>query len=157
MGLADSIANELVSDLPLRQLIALSADATVGVAVREMRYKRLGCAVVVDAVGNPLGTFTERTLIDLLLQQSDRLGEILVRDHLSVNWSVVKKSDPLTKMVDAIQHGRAKFVVVVDDDGRAVALTGQRGLSEYVAEHYPNQVTVQRVGGRPGIETREGA
>ena len=47
-------------------------------------------------------------------------------------------------------------VVVTDDDGRVDALTGQKGLMEYVAEHFPKQVMVQRIGS-PVIQDREGA
>ena len=49
-------------------------------------------------------------------------------------------------------RGRAaRFLCVLDEDGRTrVALTGQKGLSEYIADHFPQQVMVQRVGGKPG-------
>ena len=45
----------------------------------------------------------------------------------------------------------------VDDQGKLVGLTGQKGLMEYVAEHFPGEVMVQRVGEKPYTQSREGA
>jgi hypothetical protein len=56
-----------------------------------------------------------------------------------------------------MQTKNLRFVVVTDEDGKAIALTGQKGLMEYVAEHFPQQVMVQRVGVKPYSSQREGA
>jgi hypothetical protein len=45
---------------------------------------------------------------------------------------------------------------VVDEEGKVTALAGQKSLMEYVAEHFPGQVMVQRIGCPPCSE-REGA
>ncbi len=50
-----------------------------------------------------------------------------------------------------------RFLCVVDEDRRVVGLTGQKGLMEYVADHFPRQVMVQRIGCTPFLATREGA
>jgi CBS domain-containing protein len=38
-----------------------------------------------------------------------------------------------------------RFVVVVDDEGRLSALTGQKGLMEYVAEQFHREVVAHRI------------
>lgn len=157
MGLIENIQRECVRDLPLREAIKIAADKSVSAAVELMREKQLGCAIVVDDQDKPLGVFTERTVIDLLLQQPKDLAGVCVVDHLEADWFCVREDDPLTKVVQAIQEKGARFLCVTDADGRVIALTGQKGLSEYVADHFPQQVMVQRVGGKPGTETREGA
>ena len=40
---------------------------------------------------------------------------------------------------------------------RIAGLTGQKGLIEFVADHFPGQVMVQRIGGQPYPSDREGA
>ena len=50
-----------------------------------------------------------------------------------------------------------RFVCVVDETGRAVALTGQRGVMEYIAGHYPRRIWPSRTACRPYFQTREGA
>jgi CBS domain-containing protein len=157
MRLEENVRRECVSDLPLREAIIIRPDTPVTAAIELMREKQLGCAIVVDSEEKALGTFTERTVIDLLLQQPSSLNELVVGDHLDAEWFAVKQSDPISTVLEMIQERSVRFVCVFDDDGKPVALTGQKGLSEYVAEHFPRQVMAQRVGGRPGMETREGA
>jgi CBS domain-containing protein len=157
MRLQENLKRECVSDLPLREAIVIQTDTTVSAAIELMRERQLGCAVVTDADGKPLGTFTERTIIDLVLQQPDNLNALAVGDYMDEEWFSVKQTDSICTVLETIQRRAARFVCVLDEDGKVVALTGQKGLSEYVAEHFPRQVVAQSVGGKPGMETREGA
>ncbi|MCH5377927.1 MAG: CBS domain-containing protein [Planctomycetes bacterium] len=157
MGLIENFQRERVRDVPLREAVKVSPDLSVSAAVELMQEKQLGCAVVVDDQDRPLGIFTERTVIDLLLQQSGDMDAISVKDHLDPNWSCVREDDPLSTLVEAVQDKGARFLCVTDADGRVIALTGQKGLAEYVADHFPRQVMVQRLGGKPGTVEREGA
>jgi CBS domain-containing protein len=157
MGLKENLHSECVSNLPCREAILIPPETTVRQAAETMQAKKLGCAVVVDAEGKPIGIFTERTLIELLLQQIDNLGGIPVRDHLETEWFCAQSSDPISAVLDAVQKRGARFVCELDEQGKAIGLTGQKGLSEYIADHFPEQVMVQRIGGNPGTETREGA
>ena len=45
----------------------------------------------------------------------------------------------------------------VNDADVVVGLTGQKGLMEYIADLFPQEVHVQRVGTKPFPATREGA
>jgi len=157
MGLKKNLQSETVSKLPCREAIRIQPETTVRQAVEILQSKQLGCAVVVDAEDKPVGIFTERTLIDLLLQQPDDLEKVQVRDHLESEWFCVQSSDPIATVLDLVQNRGARFVCELDEQGKVKGLTGQKGLSEYVADHFPEQVMVQRVGGQPGMETREGA
>ena len=157
MGLQNNIQSERVARLPLREGIIVAADATVRSVMDRMRQRQLGCAIVVDPDGRPLGTFSERTVIELLLQQPDQLEQLTVGRALDEAWYQVRNTDPIVAVLDLVQQQGARFVCVIDEQGRAVGLTGQKGLSEYIADHYPQQVMIQRVGGRPGQLAREGA
>lgn len=157
MGLKENLQSETVSKLPCREAILIQPGTSVRQAVEIMQGKKLGCAVVVDAEGKPVGIFTERTLIELLLEQPDTLGEIPVRNHLKAECFCVHSNDPISAVLDLVQKRGARFVCELDEHGKAIGLTGQKGLSEYIAEHFPEQVMVQRIGGQPGMETREGA
>jgi hypothetical protein len=72
-------------------------------------------------------------------------------------WCCVNTSDPIAKVVAAMQAQNVRFVCVLDDEGRVTALSGQKGVMEYVAEHFPGQVMVQRIGCAPYTQQREGA
>ncbi|NLF70236.1 MAG: CBS domain-containing protein [Candidatus Anammoximicrobium sp.] len=157
MGLKENLHSESVSRLPCREAILMPPETSVRQAAEILQSKKLGCAVVVDAEGKPIGVFTERTLIALLLQRPDNLDQIPVGEHLETEWFCVRDTDPISVVVDLIRKRGARFICEVDEAGKAIGLTGQKGLSEYIADHFPEQVMVQRVGGQLGMETREGA
>ncbi len=157
MGLKENLQTETVSKLPCREAILVPPDMSVRQAAEILQSKKLGCAVVVDPEHKPIGVFTERTLIALLLLQPDNLDNIPVRDHLEAEWFCVHDSDPISAVLDLVQNRGARFVCELDEQGKAIGLTGQKGLSEYIADHFPEQVMVQRVGGQLGMENREGA
>lgn len=157
MGLIENIQDERVRDLSLREAIKITADLPVSVAVERMRAKELGCAIVVDDQDRPLGVFTERSVIDLMLQPPVDWDSLPVGQHLEADWFCVSQDDPLSELVHAICERRARFFCVTDAAGHVVGLTGQKALSEYIAEHFPQLVMAQPVGSKPGTETREGA
>lgn len=156
MGLRQDLSSQPVSELPLRELICVVRGAAVREAVGLMRRKGLGCVVVVDDDQRPLGKFTERILIKLLIQGDSALDDP-VSQHMASVWKTVRLSDKIEKVMDAMQEKGLRFVVVVDDQGKACALTGQRGLMEYIADHFPRAVKVQAIGSRVAMDEREGA
>ncbi len=156
MGLRQDILREPVSELVLRELIALKPGDTVRRAVAKMREKKLGCVVVVDADGRPLGKFTERLLIKLLLAGPQRLEEP-VASHMAAVWGTIKLTDPIAKAIRVMQDKSLRFLIVLESDGRAVGLTGQRGLMEYIADHFPRAVKGQTMDSKLYMDQREGA
>ncbi len=157
MGLREDILSHPVSELDLREILTLSPDDTVQAAVRLMRLKRLGCVMVVDEQGKPLGKFTEHRLLVKLVEDAQALIRPL-KDVMVNDWAEVKLNDPIAKVLDAMQNHGMRFVIVLDDDGKAIALTGQRGMMEYIADHFPRQVKVHMIDdAKLYMDQREGA
>jgi len=156
MGLEKDIQNEPVSSLPLRRLITVPPGMKVREAIAQMRAQGLGCVVVVDDEGKPLGKFTERILINMLLHDPDALDRA-VGEHMSGVHDTVPVDAPIARVVDTLESHDLRFIVVTDADGKATALTGQRGVSEYIADHFPRIVATARVGAKPYTKNREGA
>lgn len=156
MGLFENVRNETVSRLALRPTVIIESDATVRDVVEQLREAHLGCAIATDADGKPRGMFTEAMLRSLIAQDPAAINEP-VESHLAKTFPWVKTSDRIETVLAAMEAKNVRFVVVVDDDGAVVGLTGQKGLMEYVAEHFPGEVLVQRVGTKAYPEKREGA
>jgi len=157
MGLYEDILSAAVTELDLRELIAVRPETTVREAIQLMRKKSLGCTVVVDDAGKPLGKFTERGLVALLLSRQDALDQPVSEHMDEETWCYVKNTDPIAAVLTCMQQHGARFVVVLDEAGRAVALTGQKSVMEYIAKHFPRQVKVQRMRSIVTMEEREGA
>lgn len=149
------MTNEPVTQLALREPVLCRPGESVRVAVARMREKKLGCVIVIDENQKPLGMFTESMLTQMLASGATTLDEP-VESHMAVKWPWVKQTDPIANVLEAMMTKNVRFICVVDDEGRVTGLTGQKGLMEYVAEHFPQQVMVQRVGSPPPAE-REGA
>lgn len=156
MGLHANIASEHVSRLKLRPAIRVAPTNTVRDTVEVMREFRLGCAIVAGDNDQPVGIFTEAMLRNMLAAGAPPLSD-RVESHMAAAFPWVKTTDPIETVLDAMEEKNIRFVVVVNEDGQIVGLTGQKGLMEYVAEHFPGEVMVQRVGTEPYPEQREGA
>jgi CBS domain-containing protein len=156
MGLYENIRNEPVSRLALREPAVVSVDASVRDAIGCMRQRRLGCAIVVDVDRKPLGLFAESKLTRLLSETPGAVYDPIL-DHADKDWPTVRLSDPISRVLSALERANTRFLIVVDDQGRLAGLTGQKGLMEYIAEHFLRQVVVQRIGGKPYPANREGA
>jgi predicted transcriptional regulator len=156
MGLYENIRNEPVSQLAIREPVVVSADATVRDAIGCMRERNLGCAIVVDDDRRPVGLFAESKLTRLLSETPGAVYDPIL-EHVDKNWPTVSLNDPISCVLSALEFANIRFLIVVDDQGRLAGLTGQKGLMEYIAEHFPRQVIVQRIGGKPYPAHREGA
>ena len=155
MGLRENLASEPVNRLALREPVLCAHDASVRSTIEQMRSAQLGCVIVTDDTGKPIGLFTEGSLAKLLAGGTNPLGDT-VSEHAAADFALVNQKDPIARVLETMERDNTRFVVVVDDDGGVVGLTGQKGLMEYVADHFPQQVMVQRAGSPPPKE-REGA
>lgn len=156
MGLRENLRTEPVSRLALRKPVVASAEATVREGILQMRERELGCVIIVDDDQRPLGIFTEGMLRQMIVGNPAAVEESL-RDHMNREVRWVRLTEPIAKVLQLMQVEKTRFVGVIDSEGRLAGLTGQKGLMEYVAEHFPQQVMVQRIGGPPHIAEREGA
>lgn len=155
MGLFENIQNDKVKDLNLRDPVLAKPDDKVRDVVQAMRKLKLGCTIVVDDGRKPVGMFTESMLTQMIARKPESIHDN-VGDHCANQWPQVSLDDPVAAVLDALEVKNVRFLSVVDESGRIAGLTGQKGLMEYVADHFP-QVTVQRVGQKTPMKTREGA
>ena len=156
MGLQENFRKETVKQLEIRKPVTVQLDATVRDAVSEMRDQNIGCAIVVDGDRKPIGIFTESMFTELLLHGAQTIDDSIEK-HMAARCPWVRMSDPIGNVLDAMQLKNVRMLCVVDDDDRVVGVTGQRGLMEYIAEHFPGEVMVQRIGETPYLSDREGA
>ncbi len=156
MGLFENMKTETVSRLNLREPVLATADQKVREVVQAMRQRNLGCAILVDGDNKPIGMFTESMLTQIIANQPELLDASL-GEQAADHWAQISLSDPITAVLEALEVKNTRFLSVVDDEGRVAGLAGQKGLMEYIADHFPREVMVQRVGQKPCVHHREGA
>lgn len=156
MRLLDDMLEEKVSDLALREPVVAAPGETIRQSIEKMRASRIGCVIVVDEAKRPLGMLSEAMLRQLVLENPGVIEEP-VGGHAAERCPWVKDSDPIYYVLEGMQSKNVRFLCVVNEDSVLVGLTGQKGLMEYVADHFPGQVMVQRIGCAPAMHSREGA
>jgi len=156
MGLYENMRSDKVSSLDLREAILVRPAETVRMAVEKMRSAQLGCVIVVDEAKKPIGMFTEAMLRHLIASEPAALDDLLEKQMMTtIPW--VSENDTIDMVLEAMEQKNLRFVTVVNDAGEVVGLTGQKGLMEYIAESFPGEVMVQRIGTKKYPEQREGA
>ncbi len=156
MGLKEKLKKDRIEQLHLREAVTVPPSASMREAVQLMRDKNIGCAIVVDEEHKPLGIFTESMLTETLSHRPNSLDEP-IQGHMADRCPWVRTTDTVAELLEAMQLKNVRMVCVVDAQDRVVGTTGQRGLMEYIAEYFPGQVMVQRIGLSPYYSEREGA
>ncbi len=156
MTFKEDLRSDRIDGLTLREAIAIDPHTIVRAAIALMKSHSIGCAIVVDGDLHPIGVFSEQSVIRILNDGAD-IDSVPVSDFLDKTHWVVSKSDSVSELWKAVVDEGARFVAVTDSEGRLTALTGQRGLAEYVCDCYANQIAVQRLGSAPWMLQREGA
>lgn len=156
MSLKESLSNEPVRRMNLRTPVLVNETTTVRGAVSAMRAAQLGCAIVTDGEGRPAGMLTEAILREKLSRGREFLDEPVL-EHAARKFPWVSLDDRVELVLDAMRNNNTRFICVVDDEQKVAGLTGQKGLMEFIAECFPRQVVVQRVGGDQYARQREGA
>lgn len=156
MGLKENICEDPISELELRELLTVKRKTTVGEAATLMRDNGLGCVIVIDSKGKPVGKFTERLVMKALLADAKAMSKP-VDKFMYPDANIIRKDAPIADMIELLKTKELRFLCVTNRTGKAVGLTGPRGLMEYVADHFPRQVKVQTMDSKVYMDKREGA
>jgi CBS domain-containing protein len=156
MGLRENLLTEPVTKLAMRVLITARPGTTVRQACEAMRQAKLGAVIVVDDAGHPLGMFNEKLLIRLMAGDIGQLDDP-VSKHMTHNVVCMRETDTIAQLIATMQGRKLRWICVVDAGGKATALTGLRGVMEYVVEHHPRSVKVQPMRANLSMDQREGA
>jgi len=156
MSLYENMLTEPISQLNLRQAITIPSVLSVRDAILRMRNEKLGCVIVVDAAQKPLGMFTEAMLRRMLIENREALDDS-VSEHLAQRFPCAESTEPILTVLEAMQAENQRFVCVIDEERNIVGLTGQKGLMEYIADHFPQLVMTQTAGLESPHSDREGA
>jgi len=155
MGLYENMLNEPVSRLNLREAITVPPAASIRDAVQVMRKHTLGCVVVIDEEQKPTGIFSEAMLRRMITEDPVAINDSIC-NRMARQFPKVDVDEPVITVMEAMHAENHRFVVVQDATGQIAGLTGQKGLMEYIADHFPELIMTQTAGAKPPSR-REGA
>lgn len=157
MGLRQELFEEPISALKFRELIRITPRTTVRESITKMRAASLGCCVVVDDHARPIGMFNEKMLMKLMTLQPQALDD-RVETFMTRRMAVMYPDEPIAKLINILQQKKLRWVCVCDrQTDEPIAITGPKGVMEYVVDHFPRQVLVQSMTSKMHVDEREGA
>ena len=119
-----------IRDLIRRPVESLSAAATCQEAARLMRDRNVGCVVVHDSDGGPLGMVTDRDLALRIVATGESGEKRLLSDVMTEDPIFVHGDRSLDDAIRVMRDGRVRRVLVVDEGGR---LEGVVSLDDLLA------------------------
>ena len=110
-----------------RELRTLPGSETVMGAVRMMTDHRIGCVLVTDGDGRPVGIFTERDLMTRIVVAGRDPGETRIEEVMTRDVFTATRDARVADMRRELQKRHIRHLPVVED-GRAVEMLSLRDL-----------------------------
>jgi CBS domain-containing protein len=101
-----------------RDVVAISADATIAEAARLLTDRRIGALIVKSDDGSLGGIISERDLVRAMAQAGAAALTQSVADHMTPDPETCVESDTVESLMEAMTHGRFRHVPVLDGDCR---------------------------------------
>jgi CBS domain-containing protein len=143
-----------VGDFCRREPCTATADESIREAAKRMDARGVGCLVVVDAEGKPVGMLTDRDLVMRGLRRRRDPDSTTVGELMHDDVTRVREAAPLEVAIRRMRSDAVRRIPVVDDAGRLVGILAaddvlQLAASELagVAEAIRTQFPADREGG----------
>ena len=120
-------------------------------AARRMDTRGVGCLVVVDGAGRPVGMLTDRDIVMRVLRRRRDPESTTVGEIMHGELSAINASAPVERVFRRMHADGVRRIPVVDDDGRLAGIFSaddglQRisselaGLAEAVRSQFPQDL-----------------
>ncbi|MCC6275209.1 MAG: CBS domain-containing protein [Leptospiraceae bacterium] len=118
--------------------VVVSKGTMLTECIQMMKERRTGACLVVE--NNKLcGIFTERDVLKKVHLNRVSLKES-VDSFMTANPKTLPKNTALGKAIQELIQGGFRHLPVVDDNNRPIGMVFVRGIVDYIAEHFPNEV-----------------
>jgi signal-transduction protein with cAMP-binding, CBS, and nucleotidyltransferase domain len=118
-------------ELASSDVVTVAQHASVYEVARRMQRESVGCVVVLDDDGLPLGVITDRDLALRVVAAERPAGATLARDVMSRPLVAVQAADPIERVVACLTENGIRRVPVLHE-GRVVGLVGLDDLLSHL-------------------------
>ncbi len=98
-----------------RDVVAISATATICDAAKLLTEKKIGALVVKDRAGALIGIISERDLVRAIAKGGAAAFAELVSDHMTPNPETCTEGDTVESVMEVMTRGRFRHVPVLDE------------------------------------------
>ena len=134
-ALERALAEETVDAIQVRPFAQISASARVSEAIQTLHKTQVSSLLVVDE-GRLVGIFTERDVLERVVEQYARLSDAMVSDVMTTNPTVIYETDPAAAAVAAIAVAGHRHVPVLRVDGTLLGVVSPRRVFEFSQNYF---------------------
>jgi CBS domain-containing protein len=128
-----------IKELPLQEPMVVREETTIQVCINMMQEQRTGCAIVVDENEAMTGVFTERDVmveyIGTPLSSETAIKEVMTADAYSIPPEMT-----VSEAIDFFGEHKIRHLPVCTPEKKLIGLLSIRVLTDYIAEHLPEDV-----------------
>jgi CBS domain-containing protein len=105
-----------------REVVSLSASASLSEAVQLLARKRIGAVVVKDELGALAGILSERDVVRALASESPHALTRPCSDYMTRTVATCREQDTVEALMEMMTQGRFRHVPVLDEGGSLCGL-----------------------------------
>ena len=133
-ALEKGIAKDRISQLQPREPLVVEADATISWVLKLLYDHSVGCAVVIDSGGLPIGIFSERDALMRLGVNAKAMAEHPVTEFMTSSPETLEEGDRIAYALHRMDLGGFRHVPIMTE-GRVSGVISVRDVLRYVSEH----------------------
>lgn len=133
-----ALCEQTVEEIDYVPLLKVSPDTRVVDAMRQMAEHGSACIVVVDELDKPIGIFSERDVLNTVVDRYDQMKDLPVREVMTVDPYTVYRTDSPAQVLNLMGSGGFRHVPVVNADGKLIGLIGARRITAWLKHYFPN-------------------
>jgi signal-transduction protein with cAMP-binding, CBS, and nucleotidyltransferase domain len=116
-----------VSDVMTTEVVVVGVDEKARKAAVLMDKHGIGCVVVADSQGRPVGIITERDLVSRVMAKGLDADEVTCREIMSTPLITIEPQAPLTMAMSMMAKNKIRRLVVLDR-GKLVGVITERDV-----------------------------
>ncbi|MEX1040414.1 MAG: CBS domain-containing protein [Pirellulaceae bacterium] len=130
----EALITATILDIGSREPITASATTSVDEVQQLLVENSVGCVVIVDGGGCPIGIFSERDAIMKFNGDVDAYLNQPVSEVMSANPQVVRYESKVARAIHLMDLGHYRHLPVVDHEGVLVGIISVRDILKYLTE-----------------------
>lgn len=123
-----------VGRIATRVVATASPEESVLQIARRMKAFNVGCVVIVDGEGEPVGIVTDRDVVVRGVAEEVSFAEAPVRLLMTEELYTCRETVPIEEAVALMGDAGARRLVVVDDDGKLAGVLSVDDVMELLVE-----------------------
>ncbi len=134
---------EPLSEIPVREALVLSAEATVTEAMRAMQREHRGCVLVTDdgtKQSKLMGIFTERDVLLRIVDRGKNPAALPLSEVMTPDPDVLSVKSTVAYALNKMSVGGFRHVPVVDEEHRPAFVVSMRDVVEFLVAAFRHEV-----------------